>query len=246
MSSQKRTGFWSTFWGMTVRPWPTLGELARDPAALRNGVLLLLLITLVYTLILAIFISQDYPAAAPSVLSLSVEEQHPVQIWYRSILDPLTGLHPDPEKQLDVLSEQRNRWRLDMRALIVYDSVHGNTAQIAQAICDVLDGEVSVCRAGEVKVAEVEAVDLLIVGSPTHGGWFTEAIKTWLEELPATGLHGVRLAAFDTRTPPTWLSCVFGFAAPRIADRLEKKGGGTVGAASRLFGQRHRGAAAKG
>jgi flavodoxin len=117
------------------------------------------------------------------------------------------------------------KWRLDMRALIVYDSVHGNTAQIAQAISDVLDGEVSVRRAGDVKVGEVEAVDLLIVGSPTHGGWFTEAIKAWLEELPATGLQGVRLAAFDTRTPPTWLSRIFGFAAPRIADRLEKKGG---------------------
>jgi hypothetical protein len=71
---------------MTIRPWRTLGELARDPAVLRNGVLLLLLITLVYTLILAIFIGQDYPAAAPSVLPLTVEEQYPVQIWYQGPL----------------------------------------------------------------------------------------------------------------------------------------------------------------
>ena len=112
-----------------------------------------------------------------------------------------------------------------MRALIVYDSVHGNTALVAQAIGDTLAGEVSVRRAGEVRAAEAQAVDLLIVGSPTHGGWFTEAIKTWLDEVPATGLQGIRLAAFDTRTPPTWLSRIFGFAAPRIADRLEKKGG---------------------
>jgi hypothetical protein len=79
-------GFWSTFWGMTVRPWRTLGELARDPAAFRNGVLLLLLITLVYTLILGIFILKDYPAAAPSVLPLTVEEQYSVQIWYQGPL----------------------------------------------------------------------------------------------------------------------------------------------------------------
>jgi flavodoxin len=112
-----------------------------------------------------------------------------------------------------------------MRALIVYDSLHGNTAQIAQAIGDALAGEVSVRRAGEVGVGEVHAVDLLVVGSPTHGGWFTEAIKTWLEEVPATSLQGIRAAAFDTRTPPTLLSRIFGYAAPRIADRLEKKGG---------------------
>jgi hypothetical protein len=64
----------------------TLGELAQDPAALRKGVLVLLLISFVYTLILAIFILQDYPAAAPSVLPLTVEEQYPVQICYQGPL----------------------------------------------------------------------------------------------------------------------------------------------------------------
>jgi hypothetical protein len=83
---QQATGFWSTFWEMTVRPWRTLGALARDPAALQKGVLLLLLIIFVYTLILAIFIAQGYPAAAPSVLPLTVEEQYPVQIWYQGPL----------------------------------------------------------------------------------------------------------------------------------------------------------------
>jgi hypothetical protein len=84
--TKQTTGFWSTFWGMTMRPWRTMGALAQDPAALRKSVLLLLLITLVYTLILAIFIAQDYPAAAPSVLPLTVEEQYPVQIWYQGPL----------------------------------------------------------------------------------------------------------------------------------------------------------------
>lgn len=84
--TKQTTGFWSTFRGMTIRPWRTLGELAQDPAALRKGVLLLLLITFVYTLILAIFIAQGYPAAAPSVLPLAVEEQYPLQIWYQGPL----------------------------------------------------------------------------------------------------------------------------------------------------------------
>ena len=110
-----------------------------------------------------------------------------------------------------------------MRALIIFDSLHGNTARVAQAIGDALTGEVSVRHVDGVSAAEVEAVDLLIVGSPTHGGWFTEAIKGWLDQLPATALQGTQVAAFDTRTPPTRLSRLFGFAAPRIAKSLEKK-----------------------
>jgi flavodoxin len=112
-----------------------------------------------------------------------------------------------------------------MKTLIIYDSVHGNTAKIAQTIGDALAGEVSVRRAGGSEgPAEPKTVDLLIVGSPIHGGWFTEAIKGWLDQVPATALQGTRVAAFDTRTP-TRLGRIFGYAAPRIADRLEKKGG---------------------
>jgi len=122
-----------------------------------------------------------------------------------------------------------------MRTLVVYDSVHGNTAQIAQAIGDALAGEVSVRRAGEANAAEVKAFDLLVVGSPTHGGWFTEAVKGWLDQVPAAALQGIRVAAFDTRTSPTILSRIFGYAAPRIAGRLEKKGGTLLAAPEGFF-----------
>jgi len=112
-----------------------------------------------------------------------------------------------------------------MRALIIYDSLHGNTEKIAQAIGDALGGEVSLHRPDGVEdTPEVETLDLLIVGSPTHGGWFTEAIKGWLDQLPAAALQGIPVAVFDTRTPPTVLSRIFGFAAPRLAKRLEKEG----------------------
>ena len=113
-----------------------------------------------------------------------------------------------------------------MRTLIVHDSLHGNTEKIAQAIGSALPGEVSVRRPGEAEgMTSVGAGDLLIIGSPTHGGWFTEAIKTWLEQIPAAAVQGTHLAVFDTRTPPTILSRVFGFAAPRLAKSLEKRGG---------------------
>jgi flavodoxin I len=111
-----------------------------------------------------------------------------------------------------------------MRALVVYDSLHANTAKVAQAIGDAMAGEVSVRHVSGVTADELKAVDVLIVGSPTHGGWFTEATKGWLDRLPATALEGINVAAFDTRTRPTILSRLFGFAAPRIGKSLEKKG----------------------
>ncbi len=112
-----------------------------------------------------------------------------------------------------------------MRTLIVYDSVYGNTAKVAQAIGDALAGEVSVRRVGGAEdAAKVQAVDLLIVGTPTHGGRPTEALQGWLDQVPATTLQGIRVATFDTRSS-TKLARIFGYAAPRIADGLERKGG---------------------
>jgi flavodoxin len=104
-----------------------------------------------------------------------------------------------------------------MKALVVYDSRHGNTEKIAQAIGEAIGGQV--LRVGEVKPTDLKGFDLLIVGSPTHGGFPTPAIDGLLKALSA--LEGLNVAAFDTRTKRT----IFGYAAPRIARRLEKSGG---------------------
>jgi flavodoxin I len=109
-----------------------------------------------------------------------------------------------------------------VKAVIVYDSAHGNTARIAQAIGQAIGGQV--LQVGEVNPADLEWNGLLIVGSPTHGGWFTEGMRDLLEALPA--LEGAHVAAFDTRTASIWNRILpFGYAAPRIAQRLEEKGG---------------------
>ena len=57
-----------------------------------------------------------------------------------------------------------------MKAFIIYDSVYGNTEKIAQAIGDGLTGDVKVVRVGDVDPSELKPCDLLIVGSPVHGG----------------------------------------------------------------------------
>jgi flavodoxin I len=112
-----------------------------------------------------------------------------------------------------------------MKALVVYDSTYGNTAEIAQAIGEAIGGQV--VRAGEVNPADLQGFDLLIVGSPTNGGHPTEKIHGLLQASPA--LEGVSVAAFDTRTATIWNRILpFGYAAPRIARSLEKSGGKLV------------------
>lgn len=114
-----------------------------------------------------------------------------------------------------------------MKALVVYDSVHGNTEKIARAIGDAIAGEVEVHRAGEVNVSELDTFDLIVVGSPTHGGRPTPAVRGFLDEAPASALKGAKVAAFDTRLPAKWVR-IFGFAAGRIGDSLKRKGGELV------------------
>lgn len=122
-----------------------------------------------------------------------------------------------------------------MKALVVYDSVFGNTEQIAQAIGKALGSQedVEVLRVGDVKAGQLTGVRLLIVGSPTRAFRPTPATVNFLKSIPAQSLKGVRVAAFDTRISVDdtgsavlrFMVGIFGYAAKPIADQLEKKGG---------------------
>ena len=108
-----------------------------------------------------------------------------------------------------------------MKTLIVYDSQYGNTEKIARAIGDAIP-EARVLHASEANPSGLESVDLLIVGSPTHGGRPTPAIQDFIKRVPA--LNGTPVAAFDTLLT-TVLAKSFGYAADMICKPLEKKGG---------------------
>lgn len=123
-----------------------------------------------------------------------------------------------------------------MKALVVYDSVFGNTEKVAQAMGGALgsEGEVQTLRVGDVKPEHLEGLDLLIVGSPTRAFSPTGATRKFLKGIPRGSLKGVAVAAFDTRATPEAVEAVrilkslvrvFGYAAKPIADLLEKKGG---------------------
>ena len=121
-----------------------------------------------------------------------------------------------------------------MKTLVVYDSVYGNTGIIAQAIGDAIPGEVQVLRVGEVNAPELETVDLLILGSPTHGSLPTEAVQRLVEKIGAPARAGAKLATFDTRL--SWRFLLrWGFAAPKLANTLKEKGWTLAGAPEGFF-----------
>jgi len=113
-----------------------------------------------------------------------------------------------------------------VKALIVFDSLHGNTEKIARAIAAALapSADVKVLRAGEANPSELESIDLLIVGSPTQGGRPTPAIQDFLTRVSEPAIKGINVAAFDTRISTRWVG-IFGYAAGRIAGSLKTKGG---------------------
>ena len=112
----------------------------------------------------------------------------------------------------------------------VYDSLYGNTEKVAKAIADAVGGEAK--PVGEVDPSELKGLDLLIVGSPTHGGNPSPKMQEFLQGIPANALNNVKVAAFDTRFEKAGraigmrlLMAVINFAAPRIAKALESKSG---------------------
>ena len=126
-----------------------------------------------------------------------------------------------------------------MKAMVIYDSLYGNTGQIAQAIGNALGSQedVETIQVSNVKPDHLTGLGILVVGSPTQKFRPTGATTDFLKGIPKNGLNGVKVAAFDTRftmseieKTPVLLFFVrlFGYAAKPIANRLDSKGGALV------------------
>jgi flavodoxin I len=119
-----------------------------------------------------------------------------------------------------------------MKVLVIYDSTYGNTEKIASAMGGAIPGDVKVLPVGEANSLELESFDFVIIGSPTQGFQPTKPVQAFIASIPDGALKGKRVAAFDTRVPAAEVGKVLrqfmkmgGYAAPRIARALEKKGG---------------------
>jgi flavodoxin len=126
-----------------------------------------------------------------------------------------------------------------MRALVLYDSVFGNTEQIARAIVAALEprAEVTLARPAQLPADPFRGLDLLVIGSPTRGFRATEALQALVNGLAPGALKGLRVAAFDTRMDPKEMKNLLGrfvvsrggFAAPKLIQALQAKGAQPAG-----------------
>jgi flavodoxin I len=122
-----------------------------------------------------------------------------------------------------------------VKTIVVYDSLYGNTEQIAQAIGAAIVMDIKVMRASEVKASDLEYINLLIVGSPTQGAKPTSAVQEFINKIPDNSLSNINVASFDTRISDksggigtrliARMAGGFGYAAGWIADNLKAKGG---------------------
>ena len=139
-----------------------------------------------------------------------------------------------------------------MNALVVYESLYGNTRQVADAIAEGLReaAHVDVLAVADAPASSLAAADMLVVGGPTHIHGLTsalsregardDAVKTGLPQPDLAGpplrqwFDGVQrpeqrraAAAFDTRIGKSKL--LTGSAASGIARRLRRHGYDVVG-----------------
>ncbi len=134
-----------------------------------------------------------------------------------------------------------------MKALVVYESMFGNTEEVAKAVVRGLSDrmEVELREVSEAPVPITELLDLIVVGGPTHAFSMSkpatraEAIKQgatrghedfglreWVDKL-GRGPHSEVVAAFDTRAEQ--VKHLPGSAAKRAGRKIERLGYQRIG-----------------
>jgi flavodoxin I len=113
-----------------------------------------------------------------------------------------------------------------MNALVVYYSEYGNTQQVAEAIAEVFQrgGAARTLSADRLTAADLQDVDLVVMGTPTHKMNLPQAVRPVLENLPRGILRGVPIAAFDTSYKMSAFLARF-TAAKRVDRKLCTLGG---------------------
>lgn len=140
-----------------------------------------------------------------------------------------------------------------MRALIVYESMFGNTKLVADAVGKGLATEldVDVVEVGSAPHS-IDGYDIFLVGGPTHAFSMTsrqsradtakksdgsiiagdKGIRDWIVSV-APHRDRAQFAAFDTRyDKPTWVT---GSAARRATSKLQKRGFSRLSPAMSFF-----------
>ena len=109
-------------------------------------------------------------------------------------------------------------------AIVIYDSVYGNTEKVARALAEGLEKsgsvKVTLSRTIDTDVAKLSEYDIALVGAPTHAWNASEPMHKFLDKIGESVLKGKKAFAFDTKMK----SRLAGSGAKHIEERLTKLG----------------------
>lgn len=127
-----------------------------------------------------------------------------------------------------------------MDALVIYHSQFGNTRQIAEAIAGVFQGAgtARMLSADQLDATDLQGVDLVVMGAPTHKMNLPQAVRPVFESLPRRILRDVPTAAFDTSYEMSAFLARF-TAAKRIDRKLRRLGGKRLVPPETFYVHRH-------
>jgi flavodoxin len=127
-----------------------------------------------------------------------------------------------------------------MNALVVYHSEFGNTRQVAEAVAEAFQGAgaARTLSTDRLTAADLESVDLVVMGTPTHKMNLPQAVRPVFEKLPRRILRGVPVAAFDTSYKMSAFLARF-TAAKRLDRKLRKLGGKRLVPPETFYVQEH-------
>jgi flavorubredoxin len=110
-----------------------------------------------------------------------------------------------------------------MKALLIYDSIFGNTENVAKALSSGMREkgiEVDCVRANAVEIGTLSNYDMIVIGGPTHKVGLSETMKTLTKQLKKADVKNKLAFAFDTRYNKRFA----GSAANRIEQRMKQYG----------------------
>lgn len=116
-----------------------------------------------------------------------------------------------------------------MKTVIIYDSVYGNTGKIAEEVARTRGQEAKLIHIAAVRKEDIEESELIIIGTPTHGGRATAAVQTFIKSIPTDIWLNKKVAVFSTGMPASSVNFfvklvikILGYAAsPALAGILK-------------------------
>ncbi len=110
------------------------------------------------------------------------------------------------------------------KAVVICDSMFGNTERIARAFAQGMAKQgikVDCVRVDEVVIDKLVEYDFLAIGGPTHRLGISEPMKEFLEELKTIDISGKKGFCFDTRVQSRFNRFDLNSAAKRIEKRMK-------------------------